>query len=471
MGSVRVEQPRRVSGAAGLVQLGVSRAALIADGRVDFGTFTAYHQPWFEIVTGSGVVRKCRAHEALAALLFDPSDFCGRPELFFYDFSAGNPGLVPGWVKGCVDYHDRDGALVPLAWVDPDEAAGASCGSGAIGGPPAAAPASSDSLAFIAHERVELHRAWVGLAGSAWASSTLAGLRNPGLKALWFFASRRFPLPPPSSAVVDYLTWLAAYVDTTGAVETARQAINLLCDYNGWDTGSVFSGRASIPAAAMRRRHAHETKKAPGLPLTHVRAILRAYAFVRPELPWYQQWCLALGVAIGTSYKTLARYDDLARLRYDSGYFEIHYAFIRLLFDRRKTHQEGGMHIDVARPALQGDFGVYHALEVGHRTFGGSGYILPHIDAQGTVHRERPMSYDDYSRHLRAALVFVGVSAAEAAAFTPHSARAGAATEGAQHLRPEELCHLAGTKDPAWFMGYLRRGLLDRLRLSWALGL
>jgi hypothetical protein len=155
---------------------------------------------------------------------------------------------------------------------------------------------------------------------------------------------------------VDYLTWLAANVDTTGTVDTGRQAINLLCGYNGWDTSSVFSGRASIPAAAMRRLHAHETKKAPGLPLLHVRAILRAYAFARPELPWYQQWCLALGIAVGTSYKTLARYDDLARLRYDPGYFELHFAFIRLVFDQRKTHQEGGMRIDVARPALEGEF-------------------------------------------------------------------------------------------------------------------
>ena len=106
-----------------------------------------------------------------------------------------------------------------------------------------------------------------------------------------------------------------------------------------------------------------------------------------------------------------------------------------------------------------------------NRTFGGTGYVLPHVDAQGVVHRERPMSYDDYARHLRSALVTVGVPPAEAASFTPHSARAGAATAGAQQLRPEELCFMAGTKDPSWLMGYLRRNLADRLRLSWALGM
>ena len=148
---------------------------------------------------------------------------------------------------------------------------------------------------------------------------------------------------------------------------------------------------AHLVEQVLRRRHAHVTKKAPGLPPLYVRAVLRAYAFVRPELPWYQQWCLALGIAVGTSYKTLARYDDLARLRYDPGYFELHEMFVRLLFDQRKTHHEGGMHIDVARPADPVEVGVYHALELGHRTFGGTGYVLPHVDAQGVVHRERPM--------------------------------------------------------------------------------
>ena len=125
----------------------------------------------------------------------------------------------------------------------------------------------------------------------------------------------------------------------------------------------------------------------------------------------------------GHYLQTLARYDDLARLRYDPGYFELHAMFVRLLFDQRKTHHEGGMHIDVARPADPAEVGVYHAPELGHRAFGGTGYVLPHVDAQGVVHRERPMSYDDYARHLRSALVTVGVPPAEAASFTPHSAR------------------------------------------------
>ena len=75
---------------------------------------------------------------------------------------------------------------------------------------------------FLATEREQLRLDWLDLAGSAWAPSTLQGLRNPALKALWFLASRGFPLPPPPLAVTNYLTWLAVNVDTAGAVEVAR---------------------------------------------------------------------------------------------------------------------------------------------------------------------------------------------------------------------------------------------------------
>jgi len=99
----RSERERRACGAAGLVQLGSSRAALVSGGAVLFGTFSSYTQSWFQIDLDCGGKHNCRAHEALAALLFDPADFVGRPDLFYYDFNVGNPSMVPGWTKGLVD--------------------------------------------------------------------------------------------------------------------------------------------------------------------------------------------------------------------------------------------------------------------------------------------------------------------------------------------------------------------------------
>ena len=179
----RAERERRVCGAAGLVQLGSSRAALVSGGAVLFGTFSSYTQPWFQIDLDCGGKHNCRAHEALAALLFDPADFVGRPDLFYYDFNVGNPSLVPGWTKGLVDYLDRFDALVPMSWLDPDDAAAGSFGGSAAGAVSAAIPAAADA-AYIERERVRLRQAWVDLAGSAWSPATLSNLRNPALKAL-----------------------------------------------------------------------------------------------------------------------------------------------------------------------------------------------------------------------------------------------------------------------------------------------
>jgi hypothetical protein len=63
------------------------------------------------------------------------------------------------------------------------------------------------------------------------------------------------------------------------------------------------------------------------------------------------------------------------------------------------------------------------------------------------VHRERPMEYDDFVRHLRQALVTVGLSEQEAAEYSAHSIRSGAATEAVHsEIPPLRICHLAGVK-------------------------
>ena len=130
----------------------------------------------------------------------------------------------------------------------------------------------------------------------------------------------------------------------------------------------------------------------------------------------------------------------------------------------------GGQWIDVAKPADE-SFGVYHALLLGTHVFR-SGHVLPHIDTAGRVHRDRPMEYEDFVRHLRQALVTVGVSEAEAAEYSAHSIRSGAATEAVHsELPPLLICHLAGVKSIEWLVGYMRADLGDRLRASWSLGL
>ena len=70
-----------------------------------------------------------------------------------------------------------------------------------------------------------------------------------------------------------------------------------------------------------------------------------------------------------------------------------------------------------------------------------------------------------------------GMSEQEAAEYSAHSIRSGAATEpvhsGLPHseLPPLLICHLAGVKSIEWLVGYMRADLGDRLRASWSLGL
>ena len=73
----------------------------------------------------------------------------------------------------------------------------------------------------------------------------------------------------------------------------------------------------------MRRRHVHVVHKSAGLTTEHVRAIMRVYIVVRSDLTWQQQWRVAFGIGLCTMYKTLARYDDLRQLRYDSSHFTV----------------------------------------------------------------------------------------------------------------------------------------------------
>ena len=126
----------------------------------------------------------------------------------------------------------------------------------------------------------------------------------------------------------------------------------------------------------------------------------------------------------------------------------------------------------MARPADPSEFGVYHALVTGFDVFRG-GFIMPHIDGEGRVHRERPMGYDDFVRFLRHGLVYAtGMSEGEAGRYAGHSARSGAGSAAAQSgLQPHQIYHLAGVKDINWLVGYMREGVSDRLRASWAVGL
>ena len=449
-------QERVTSGAAALLWLGASRVALPCASGLELGTVTAWCEPWFEVRLDGGRVTRLRKREVEDALLFNPGDFFD-PRLFYFDFGTLNPLRVAGWSCALRAHLERFDVALPLQWLGHRDEEGAD---------EAATFATVEGFREATRRRAQ--HTHLELAGGARAERTLANLKHPAFKALWWLAAMGRQLPPTQADIADYLAFLYDRVDTVGSATDARAAIGFIADVNadkGWARDALLGGRAAIPIEALRRRHTHDVRKAPGLPPDAVRAILQSYAFVRPDLPWQQQWRLAFGISVGAALKTMARYSDSAVLRYDEGFFVAYPTHVDVKFWSRKTHAFESHWVTIARP-LDGSFGVYDALIVGKAVFS-SGFILPHVDAEGRVHRDRPMSYDDYVRHLRAALQHVGYSEEQAHEFTAHSARSGAATEMVHSgLNPILGCAVAGVKSVDWFIGYMRASLPDRLRAS-----
>ena len=461
-------QPRLRAGTAGLARLGLSRVARADGGAFSFGTVTAWCRPWFEVTFDSGHVVSVLKRELEATLLFSPADFFD-PRCLFFDFGIFNPTHVAGWVAGMLSFLDAQHVLLPPCWRDPLRwCGGAGAAAGAAPGP------SDDGVDQFRHATAaECDALLIELSGESLRQGTLDNLRHPAYKALWWFAAMGRQMPPTAEDVAQYLAYLSDKVDSVGSVAGARGAIGFLATCNGargWDRDGMLGGRAKLPLEALRRRHAHAVDKAPGLPKAAVQAILVRFAFVRPDLTWEFQWRLAIGAAIGTAFKLMARYADMRFVMYDDGAFEVFATHIRVYVSERKTHVYGGQWIDIARPA-DGSWGVYDVLLLGKRVFGG-GHVLPHIDVDGRVHRDRPMEYDVFVAHLRQALVSTGLSEAEAFEYTAHSIRSGAATEAVHAgLPPLLICGVAGVKSIDWLVGYMRADLGDRLRASWSLGL
>ena len=69
---------------------------------------------------------------------------------------------------------------------------------------------------------------------SSRAPRTWHNLRNPGLRVLWFFATRRVPLSPSAEEAVLLLTYFATIRATAGTVSTALNALTGICELNGW---------------------------------------------------------------------------------------------------------------------------------------------------------------------------------------------------------------------------------------------
>ena len=100
------------------------------------------------------------------------------------------------------------------------------------------------------------------------------------------------------------------------------------------------------------------------------------------------------------------------------------------------------------------------------------GFIMPHIDAEGRVYRERPMgTATSCVPAARAGLCHGHVGGGGGALRRAFGALGRGFGGGSERPTAASNCHLAGVKDINWLVGYMREGVSDRLRASWAVGL
>ena len=150
------------------------------------------------------------------------------------------------------------------------------------------------------------------------APRTYGILRNPGLKLIWFRASRGRSLPPTGGEAATYLTKVAEASSTVGGVAQAKSALGKICSFN--DLPTVYTSmRANAALESMRRSYRHQTRKAAGLSVDMVGAILIGFGFVRRDRQLTHQWELIIGVSARPGFKLLLRYDNLKRCRWDEG--------------------------------------------------------------------------------------------------------------------------------------------------------
>ena len=447
--------------------LGVTKLWTAIDG---LGVVSAFVSPRF-LVTFPHGERQWRPLDVARALCWGRQEFLD-PRTFFDDWSVVSPLCIPGWTNLAFEYLERSHASLPEPWR-------AQLLRAANGRPhtPHFRMTCPDDLnllsphQFIRRERELLRVAFLSLAGSARAPRTIRNLLYPGLKLLWWLASRGHPLPPTQWAVVEYLTFLTTRSRKRGPLSGARGALLLLCGVNGWDPAPYTSGAAMIPGAAIARLSRHQVKKSAGLTLHLVQLIILRYCFSRPGRTAEEQWELAIGVAIVVAYKVFARWDDLAQLRWDDEFCELAAQYIRFFLEHRKTAQFEGNFADIARSADPQLRGAYQVICEARSVFR-RGYVLPFISSRGVVDTSRPMPYQRYVWHLRQVLVCCGLSPERARTFAGQSARAGAATTAAHAgMSPHDICRMAGVSSIGWHLGYMRPDAEDRLCASRALGL
>jgi len=310
------------SGRLGPIELGTTQCRIA---RINCSGTVYKWRPPFVYIKAPGARRfRLRAKDVARGLPRSAADVF-NPMAFFHCFYPVHPLDLPGWEKKLKAYLRSWDAVVPKHWLRQklESPQSVPCGINA------ATTAGASVASFIDAERCHLRERFILLANAARAPRTVRDLMNPGLKLLWWLASRGHKLPPSSWALTEYLVFLVDTSRTAGAVSRARRALLHLCRVNGWPSEPYTSETSMVPGAAIARLNQHQVKKTAGITLSMLRGIAEVYCFARPNCPRERQWELAIGAGIAASNKVFARWDDAAQLCWDDGFCETADRYIR----------------------------------------------------------------------------------------------------------------------------------------------
>ena len=232
----RPSSQRLTAGIIHGIRLGSATVLRTFNGRPYIGTVRSFRHPWFKILYTDGDAEDLDGDQLAAHIIYSNDDFYDQSR-FFYDFSVVHPARIPQWRSAMSDFCSMNGLRLPSPWLQ-----------GAVALRRGISPNAFQCASELTALQTQLDR----YIASSRAPRTWRNLRNPGLRVLWFFATRRVPLPPSAEEAALLLTYFATTRDNTGAVSTALNAMTALCELNGWRSDIYNARLALAPVDAMR---------------------------------------------------------------------------------------------------------------------------------------------------------------------------------------------------------------------------
>ena len=156
-------------------------------------------------------------------------------------------------------------------------------------------------------EKARLNGLYSKMLNSSRADTTNEQRQHPALKALWYWITHEYALPPTPHAIAIYLTRLVDERRNAGSVTAAYDAIQYIGSLNTWPGWRESKALITAPEQYAKRQYGQAPRKAEAMHLESATRILMVYCRTSNDT-----WSYVLGAAMVLQYKCVLRYSDLA---------------------------------------------------------------------------------------------------------------------------------------------------------------